>query len=188
MKSVKEKQKDIFTSLKERFGYTNSFAAPALVKVVVSVGTGSSAKNDKGRNDFVAERLSKITGQKPRVSGARTSIASFKLREKDPIGLSVTLRGGRMYDFLDRLFNVAVPRIRDFRGFDPASIDAMGNITIGLAEHNIFPETADEELRDVFGLSVTIVTTARNREEAGSFLSSLGMPFKREKKEERPVK
>jgi large subunit ribosomal protein L5 len=180
MKPVKEKQKEIFAAFKETFGYRNALATPRLVKVVVSVGTGSAAKNDKKRSDFIAERLAKITGQKPRTSGARQSIASFKLREGDPVGLSVTLRGRRMYDFLDRFINVAVPRIRDFRGFGSGSIDEMGNITLGITEHNVFPETADEEIRDVFSLAVTIVTTAKSRAEAEAFLRLVGVPFKKE--------
>lgn len=184
MKLVKEKQNSVYTALKEAFGYSNPHRAPKLVKVVVSVGTGTAAKNDKTKNDFIAERLSKITGQKPSSRGARKSIATFKLREGDPIGFAVTLRGARMYDFLDRLFNVAMPRIRDFRGFDPKSIDEMGNLTIGISEHNVFPETADEEIRDVFGLAVTLVTTAQNKEEAEAFFRQIGVPFKRESKKE----
>lgn len=182
MKSVKEKQNTAFKELKDTFGYRNSMEVPHITKVVISSGTGLKSKRDKNYNDFVSLKLSKITGQKASQRGARLSIASFKLREGDIIGNKTTLRGDRMYDFLDRFFNIAVPRIRDFRGFDTKSIDDVGNITLGIKEHNIFPETADEDLKDVFGLSVTIVTTAKNKEEAEAFLRVIGVPLK--KKEE----
>jgi len=183
MDLIKEKQKKSFKVLKGIFGYKNAMASPRIIKVVVSSGTGSAAKNDKNRNEFIGERLSIITGQKASPRGAKKSIASFKLREGDPIGFLVTLRGRRMYDFLDRLFNVAVPRMRDFQGFDPKSIDDMGNITLGIAEHSVFPETADEELKNIFGFGVTIITTARNRAEAEAFFREIGVPLKRNEQE-----
>ncbi len=179
MQNIKEKQKEVFQELKGKLGITNYMESPRFVKVVISVGTGKMSRTDKKRNEFVADRLSKITGQKPVSRGAKKSIASFKVREGEHIGYSVTLRGQRMYDFLDRLFHVVIPRIRDFRGFDKKCVDEMGNLTLGIREHNTFPETADEELKDVFGLAVTIVTTAKNRKEALVFFESTGFPFKK---------
>lgn len=178
MISTKQNEKTAFKALKEKFGYTNAMEVPRVVKVVVSAGTGS-AKDKKQRNEVVAGRLAKITGQKPSLRSAKKSIATFKLREGDPVGYMVTLRGARMYAFLDKLFNIAVPRMRDFRGFNKTGIDAVGNLTLGLKEHTIFPETADEDLRDVFGLAITIVTTAKKKDEAVAFLEHLGVPFKK---------
>jgi len=152
-------------------------ALPQLVKVVVGAGTGRG--RSKERNALVNERLAKIVGQKPSPRGAKKSIASFKLREGEIIGHSATLRGARMYDFVDKLINVAIPRMRDFRGFDIKAIDDMGNLTIGIKEHSVFPETADEDLRDVFGLAITFVSTAKNKAQAEVFFHALGIPFKR---------
>lgn len=179
MESIKEKQKNTYTALREKLGFKTPMAAIRILKVVVNSGTGKHSRTDKSKNEFVAGRLTQITGQKASARGAKLSVASFKLREGDVIGQMVTLRGHRMYDFLDRLFNIAIPRIRDFRGFPRSSVDAMGNFTIGIREHNIFPETADEELKDVFGLSVSIVTNAKNREEALALFDHLGVPFKK---------
>jgi large subunit ribosomal protein L5 len=175
MKSVKELEKQIFEGLKEEFGYTNLMQAPRLVKVVLSAGVGSF--KDKKRNEIVQDRLTKISGQKPVVRGAKKSIASFKTREGDVVGYQVTLRGGRMYGFLDKLLNAALPRTKDFRGISKDAVDNMGNITIGIREHTIFPETSDEELKDVFGFGLTIVTTAKSKEEAVKALTILGVPF-----------
>jgi len=154
--------------------------APRLLKVVVSVGVGSF--KDKKKLDIVESRITFITGQKPTRKGAKVSIASFKVRQGDPVGFQVTLRGTRMFDFLDRLLNIALPRTKDFRGLSARSIDGMGNLTIGIREHTIFAETADEDLKDVFGLGVTIVTTAKSKPEAKAFFDHIGFPFK--KKEE----
>ncbi|MEK7179116.1 MAG: 50S ribosomal protein L5 [Patescibacteria group bacterium] len=176
---VKIKEKEAFQALKGDFGYKNPMAAPVLVKVVVSSGTGKMSRGDKKKNDLVADRLMKITGQKPASRAAKKSIATFKLREGEPIGFMVTLRGARMYAFLDKLLNIALPRTKDFRGLNNASIDEMGNYTFGIREHIVFPETADEELKDVFGLAITIVTTAKNKKEAEAFLRHLGFPFKK---------
>ncbi|MBI1999247.1 MAG: 50S ribosomal protein L5 [Parcubacteria group bacterium] len=180
--TTKDKEYAAYDALKERFGYTNRLAAPRLVKVIVSVGTGKASRADATRNDFIAERLAKITGQKAAPRGAKKSIASFKVRAGEPIGFAVTLRGSRMYGFLDRLFDIALPRTRDFRGIAPTVIDDMGNATVGIREHTVFPETADEELKNVFGLAVTIVTTARAKDEARAFLERIGMPFKKTEK------
>ncbi len=177
MESVKIKQKKAFDALKEKFGYKNPMDAPKITKVVVNSSTGSS--KDRKRNDFVIERLAKITGQKPAPRGAKKSVAAFKLREGDKIGAMVTLRGDMMFGFLDKLINVAIPRTRDFRGLDKKGVDEMGNYTIGIKEHTIFPETSDEDLRDVFGMSITIVTTAKSSEEAQALLELIGVPFKK---------
>ena len=175
MKPVKEIEKNTYEALKKEFGYKNPMQSPRLLKVVLSVGIGSL--KDKKKIELISDRLTKISGQKPAVRGAKRSIASFKSREGDPVGLQVTLRGARMYGFLDKLNNVAFPRTKDFRGISKASVDNMGNITIGLREHTIFPETNDEELRDVFGFAVTIATTAKSKAEAASFLQAIGIPF-----------
>jgi len=179
MKSVKEIEKKIFDDLKSTFGYKNKMSAPHLVKVVISSATGSGIKRDKNRNDFIVDRLSKITGQKPSTRQSKKSIASFKLRQGEPIGVAVTLRGARMVAFLDKLINVSIPRTKDFRGIDPKAVDNMGNMTISVREHTIFPETGDEELKDIFGMGITIVTTAKSKAEALEFFKHIGIPFKK---------
>ena len=170
MESLKQKSKTIP-------GYKNLMQTPRILKVVVSTGVGSF--KDKTKFKVVEDRLARITGQKPAPRGAKVSIASFKSRQGDIVGYQVTLRGSRMFDFLDRLVNLALPRTKDFRGISPDAVDEMGNYTLGIKEHNIFPETSDEELKDVFGLAVTIVTTAKSKEEALAFLTHLGFPFKK---------
>jgi len=180
METVKQKEKKAFSELKGKYSYKNVMAAPHLVKVVVATGTGSGLKRDKDRNKFVMDRLAKITGQKPAVRGAKKSVASFKVRQGDPIGVMVTLNGARMYGFLDKLINVAIPRTKDFRGVETKSVDSMGNITMSLREHTIFPETGDEEISNIFGMAVTIVTTAKTKEEALDFFKLIGIPFKKE--------
>ncbi|HEY4715000.1 MAG TPA: 50S ribosomal protein L5 [Candidatus Paceibacterota bacterium] len=179
MTAVKEKQNKAFELMKGKYGYKNIMAAPKILKVVLSVGTGSDIKKDKHRGELIADRLAKITGQKTTIRAAKKSIATFKLREGEPVGVMVTLRGTRMYAFLDKFLNVSLPRTKDFRGIDPKAVDNIGNITIGLKEHTIFPETADEELKDVFGLAITIVTSARSKAEATEFLRLIGVPFKK---------
>lgn len=180
MLSVKEKQNKVFEKMKGEFGYKNALAAPRLVKVVVSSGVGSLIKKDKNKGTFVAERLAKITGQKPVPRGAKKAIATFKTRLGETLGYLVTLRGARMYSFLDKLLNVALPRTKDFRGISRDAVDAVGNLTIGLKENNIFPETSEEELKDVFGMSITLVSTAKNKKEATAFFELLGVPFKKQ--------
>jgi large subunit ribosomal protein L5 len=177
MKSVKEKLTKDVEVFKKLTGINNIMALPKLSKVIVSIGTGSL--KDKKKLELVTDRLVKITGQKPSPRGAKKSIASFKVREGDPVGLVVTLRGDRMYGFLEKLINVAIPRIRDFRGLELKSIDKMGNYTIGLKEHTVFPETSDEDLRDVFGMAITINTTATNKKDAESLLRYIGLPIKK---------
>ena len=174
---VKEKQDKALDSLKGDFGYENPMQAPKIQKVIVSVGTGSI--KDKNKLALIQDRLAKITGQKCSPRQAKKSIASFKLREGDIIGYQVTMRGKRMMTFLDKLIHVALPRTRDFRGINRTIVDEMGNATIGVKEHTIFPETSDEELKDVFGLAITMVTSSSNKGETEAFLEHLGMPFKK---------
>jgi large subunit ribosomal protein L5 len=180
MQSIQQKQTESYKVLKDQFGYKNALSAPKIQKVIVSVGTGSGMKRDRNKNTFVAERLLKITGQKPAVRGAKQSIASFKVREKDPVGIIVTMRGKRMYEFLDKLVNIAFPRTKDFRGITRSSVNDLGNITMGIKEHTIFPETGDEEIVNVFGMAITVVTTAKTRPEALAFFEYLGFPLKKE--------
>lgn len=179
METTKQKLANSFDVLKTKFHYTNKMAAPKLQKVVVSVGTGSKIKTDKNKNEFISDRLGKITGQKPSPRAAKQSIASFKLREGEVIGQTVTLRGERMNSFVDKLVNIALPRTKDFRGLDAKALDNVGNLTLGIKEHTIFPETGDEELKDVFGLSITFVTTAKTKEQAKAFFDHIGIPFKK---------
>ena len=175
---VKEKQNKTFESLGKKLGYVNKMQAPKVEKVVVSIGIGSL--KDKKKIDLISDRLQKITGQKPAIRESKKSIAAFRVREGDPVGFQVTLCGKRMFDFLDKLFNVALPRARDFRGLSRKAVDDMGNYSIGLKEHVIFPETSDEDIKDVFGMAITIVTTAAGKEEAISFLEHIGLPLKKE--------
>jgi len=185
--NVKEKEKLVFEKMKKtsgalssEFHYKNAIAAPKLKKIVLNVGTGTAIKKDKNKNELIADRLAKITGQKPAMRGAKKSIASFKIRQGDPIGIVATLRGKRMYAFLEKLINVALPRTKDFRGISRKAVDNVGNLTIGIKEHTIFPETADEDIKDVFGLSITLVSTAKNKEEGFAFYELIGIPFKKE--------
>jgi large subunit ribosomal protein L5 len=179
METIKQKEKKAYTALKGKYGYKNVMASPRLVKVVVASGTGSGLKRNKDHNKLVLERLTKITGQRPATKSAKKSIASFKIRIGDPVGVMVTLRGARMYGFLDKLINVAIPRTKDFRGIERKIVDNIGNLTLSIKEHTIFPETGDEELKDVFGLAVTIVTTAKTKAEAIEFFELIGVPFKK---------
>lgn len=176
MMITQQKQQTAFETFKGEFGYGNVMAAPKLMKIVVSSGVGKA--KDKKRNEMVENRLARITGQKPSARAAKKSIAAFKLREGDVVGFQVTLRGARMYEFLDKLIHIALPRTRDFRGLPKTAIDDMGNYTIGIKENSIFPETSEEDLKDVFGLSITLVTTAKTKPEAEAFLRHLGMPLK----------
>lgn len=177
MELVHQKQQSAFKALQPTFGYKNVMQAPKVTKVVISVGTGSF--KDKKKSELVANRITLITGQKAALRSAKKSIASFKLRAGDPVGYQVTLRGKRMEDFLTRLVHIALPRTKDFRGLNPGSIDEMGNYSMGIREHTIFPETPDEELKDVFGLSVTIVTSAKSKEESIALLRHIGLPLKK---------
>lgn len=179
-KTVKEKQAGAFNTMKEAFHYKSAMAAPRLTKVVLSSATGTAIRKDKHRNEFVIDRLAKITGQKPTTRLAKQSVAAFKLRQGEAIGVAVTLRGKRMFTFLDKLINIALPRTKDFRGIKREAVDAIGNITIGIKEHTIFPEIIDEEIKDIFGLAVTLVTTAKTKPEATKFFEIIGIPFKKD--------
>lgn len=178
MDLLQEKQKKTFDALKGTFGWKNRMQVPRVEKVVISAGVGRDAK-EKGKLELIVDRLGKITGQKPSIRGAKKSIASFKTRIGDTVGYQVTLRGIRAEDFLNRLVHVALPRTKDFKGIPVNSIDKMGNYTLGLREHSVFPETADEDIKDVFGFAVTVVTTAKDAKEAKAYLEYLGFPFKK---------
>ena len=181
MTITETKMSEVFEKLKESFSWKNPMQVPKVEKIVVSTGTGRVRK-DKQKIQLIQDRLAKITGQKVVPKKAKKSIASFKLRDGEEVGFATTLRGKKMRAFLDKLINVATPRMRDFRGIPQTSVDEMGNLTIGIPEHTIFPETSDENLQDVFGMSITIVTTAKSKEEALAFLTHIGMPFKEEEK------
>jgi large subunit ribosomal protein L5 len=175
--TIKDLQKSAYISLKEKFGYVNPMQSPRLLKIVISSGIGSL--KDKKKIELVADRLAKITGQKPALRGAKKSIATFKVRTGDPVGFQITLRGKRMNDFLDRLIHISLPRTKDFRGISRTAVDEMGNYTLGIREHTIFPETSDEDLRDVFGMAITVVTSSNDKIQTLAFLEHLGFPFKK---------
>jgi large subunit ribosomal protein L5 len=172
-------EEEIRPALMERFGYSTPMQAPHLEKVTLNMGVGD-AKQDSGMLEAASEQLATIAGQRPNVRRARKSIANFKLREGMPVGVSVTLRRERAYEFLDRLMSIAIPRIRDFRGLSPRSFDGRGNYSMGVREQIIFPEIDYDSIDRVRGLDVTITTTARSDEEAFALLEALGMPFSRE--------
>ena len=169
---------DIVPVLTGEFGYKNPFQVPKLEKIVLNIGLGEAVANGRAL-DAAVNDLTTITGQKPVVTRAKKSIASFKLREGMPIGAMVTLRGARMYEFLDRLVATALPRIRDFRGVSPNSFDGRGNYTLGLREQIMFPEIDYDQIDKVRGLEISIVTSARTDEEGRRLLALLGMPFAR---------
>lgn len=175
MNITKETEKGTFDALKGDFKYKNRLQAPRLQKVVISTGVGKI--KDKNKIEIIQDRLAKITGQKAAARGAKKSIATFKVRQGDVVGYQVTLRGARMYDFLDKLIHIAFPRTRDFRGISPKGIDTLGNMTVGIKEHTIFPETSDEDLKDVFGLAITVVTSAKGKKEAEAFFRHLKFPL-----------
>ena len=168
---------EIKGNLQEQFGYSNVMQVPGLVKVVVNMGVGDAAKDSKLIEGAIRD-LTAITGQKPQVTKARKSIAQFKLREGMPIGAHATLRGDRMWEFLDRLVSVALPRIRDFRGLSPKQFDGRGNYTFGLTEQSMFHEIDQDKIDRVRGMDITVVTTATNDDEGRALLKALGFPFK----------
>ena len=185
--TAKEKQAKAYDNLKESQGYTNAMQTPKFTKVVLNVGIGSL--KDKKKIDVIVDRLNKISGQKTALRGSKKSIAAFKVRQGDPVGLTVTLRGARMFAFIDKLILVAFPRTKDFRGLSKSGIDTMGNYSIGIKENTIFPETSDEDLKDVFGMTITVGTTATNKKEAEAFLTYIGFPFKKgDEKDEKKKK
>jgi len=168
---------ELAPALMERFGYRNIMQVPRVEKVVINMGVGDAAQDSKALEAAMRD-LAAITGQKPAVCRAKKSIANFKIRQGMPIGCRVTLRGTRMYDFLDKLINVSLPRIRDFRGVSPRSFDGRGNYSLGIREQLIFPEINYDTIDKLRGLDITIVTTAKTDEEALALLSGLGMPFR----------
>ncbi len=170
-------QDTVAPALKEQFGYANAMQIPRVVKVVVNMGVGDAAKDSKLIEGAIRD-LTAITGQKPQVTKARKSIAQFKLREGMPIGAHVTLRSARMWEFLDRLTSVALPRIRDFRGLNPKQFDGNGNYTFGLTEQSMFHEIDQDKIDRVRGMDITVVTTATNDDEGRALLKQLGFPFK----------
>jgi large subunit ribosomal protein L5 len=170
-------QKEVGPAIAKEFGIENPMAIPRLEKIVVNMGMGEAIANAKIL-DTAADELKAITGQKPVVTKAKKSIASFKLRQGMPIGVMVTLRGDRMYEFMDRLVSVALPRVRDFRGVSPKAFDGRGNYTIGVREQLIFPEIDFNKVDKLRGMNISIVTTARNDELARALLKALGMPFR----------
>ena len=176
---MKQRYRDeIVPTLMREFGYANAMQVPRVEKVVVNIGLGEATQNAKAL-DAASEDVSTITGQKPVITRAKRSIANFKIREGNPIGLMVTVRGDRMWEFLDRLLNAALPRIRDFRGVSPKAFDGRGNFSLGIREQLIFPEIEYDKVDRVRGLQVNIITTARSDEEGARLLELLGMPFSR---------
>ncbi len=170
-------QREIAPAIQKEFNITNPMATPRLEKIVINMGMGEAIANAKVI-DTAADELRAITGQKPVTTRAKKSIASFKLRQGMPIGTMVTLRGDRMYEFLDRLVSVALPRVRDFRGISPKAFDGRGNYTLGIRDQLIFPEIDFNKVDKARGMNISIVTTARNDEQARALLRALGMPFR----------
>lgn len=171
-------KKEAIPGMMKRFGYKNALAVPKLVKVVLNVGLSHGLKDPKF-TDIAEQTLVRITGQKPIKTKAKKSISSFKIREGMIVGMKVTLRRGRMYDFVDKLINVSLARVRDFRGLQPKSVDKQGNLTIGFRENNIFPEIRLDEIEKVHGLEATISTNAKSKEEGLELFKLLGFPFKK---------
>ena len=174
--ATKTKHDKVFEALKGEFGYKSVMQAPKITKIVVS--TGVNTKHDAKKRELIVDRLAKITGQAPSERAAKKSFAAFKTRTGDIVGYQITLRGARMQAFLDKLVHIVFPRVKDFRGLSATAIDEMGNMTIGIKEHTFFPETADEDARDVFGFAITITTNVKNKKEAEAFFRYVGIPLK----------
>jgi large subunit ribosomal protein L5 len=174
----KKYREEVVPALKKQFDFRNPMEVPKFEKIVVNMGVGDAIQNPK-LLDAAMEDMATITGQKPKMCRAKLSVASFKLREGMPVGCKVTLRGDRMYEFYDRLVNVSMPRIRDFRGVPNKSFDGRGNYTLGVKEHIIFPEIDYDKIMQTFGMDITIVTTARTDEEALALLTLMDMPFRK---------
>ena len=170
-------KEEVAPALMKKFGYKSVMQIPKLDKIVINVGAGEAKENAKAI-DSISGDLAKITGQKPVVCKAKKSVANFKLREGMPIGVKVTLRGDRMYEFLDRLFNVALPRVRDFRGINPNSFDGRGNYNMGIREQLIFPEIEYDKIDTIRGMNISITTTAKTDEEAKALLAGFRFPFR----------
>ncbi|MBC7880399.1 MAG: 50S ribosomal protein L5 [Anaerolineae bacterium] len=181
MATVRMKQKYneiVVPRLQEQFSYTNVMQVPKVTKIVINRGLGEAAQNAKALDSSIKE-IATITGQKPVVTRAKKAIAAFKLRAGVPVGMTVTLRANKMYEFLDRLVSIALPRIRDFRGVSPKAFDGRGNYTLGLKEQLIFPEIEYDQIDKIRGMDITICTTAQNDEEGRALLAALGMPFRK---------
>ena len=179
MNRLKEKYtNEVVSSLMEKFEYSSIMQVPAIEKVVINIGVGDAVSNSKALDEAV-EELTLIAGQKPLITKAKKSIAGFKLREGMPIGCKVTLRGEHMYEFLDKLFNISLPRVRDFRGVSKNSFDGRGNYTLGVKEQLIFPEINFDKVQKIRGMDIVIVTSAQNDAEARELLTQLGMPFEK---------
>ncbi len=169
---------EIIPALQAKFNYSSVMETPKITKIVLNIGAGDAVQNPKVLDDAVSE-LAQITGQKPVITRAKKSIANFKLREEMPIGCKVTLRGERMYEFLDKLVTIALPRVRDFRGVNPKGFDGRGNYTLGIKEQLIFPEINYDKVNKVRGMDIVIVTTAQSDQEAFELLKLVGMPFRK---------
>ena len=170
-------RKDVVPDLMKKFGYKTSMEVPRIKKITLNMGVGETTTDKKILDNAVAD-LTKIAGQKPVVTNAKKSIATFKVRKGYPVGCMVTLRGQRMYEFLDRLVSIALPRIRDFRGLNPKSFDGRGNYSIGIKEYTIFPEIDFDKVTDTWGMDITVCTSARNDEEARALLAAFQFPFR----------
>jgi len=171
--------KNVVPALKQKFGYTNMLAVPKMQKVVLNIGLGKSLKDPKFV-EVAIDTLERITGQKPVTTLSKKSISNFKVREGQVIGAMVTLRGKRMYDFIDKLISIAIPRVRDFRGLDIKSVDKHGNLSLGFREHMAFPEIKADEIEKVHGLQITVVANATKKEEGQELYKLLGFPFRTE--------
>ena len=174
---LEQYKNEVVPALAEEFGHTNVHDVPRLEKIVVSMGTGRAAA-EEGKGDAAAAELALIAGQKPVVTLARKSVSNFQLREGMQVGLKVTLRGVRMYEFLDRLISLAIPRVRDFRGLSPSGFDGHGNYNMGLTEQTVFPEINPTKVKFTQGMNIAMITTAKTDEEARKLLGLLGMPFR----------
>lgn len=172
-------QNEMIPALKKELNIKNTMAVPKLTKVTLNIGLGTYIKSHGKDVGDVLENLAKISGQKPMVRKAKVAISNFKVRENDVVGTSVTLRGQRMYDFINKLVNIVFPRVRDFRGISPKSFDGKGNYTIGFKEHVVFPEISPDDISKIHGLEICISTTAKNNEEGLALLKILGFPFKK---------
>jgi large subunit ribosomal protein L5 len=173
----KKYQEQLVPKLQEQFGYANIHQVPKVTKITLNRGLGEASTNTKALESSVAE-IAKITGQKPVITRAKRAIAGFKLRQGMPVGVMVTLRGDRMYAFLDRFINLALPRIRDFRGISPNSFDGRGNYSVGIREQLIFPEIEYDQIDQIRGMDISIITSANNDEEGRALLKAMGMPFR----------
>jgi len=170
---------EIIPELKKTLGIKNTMAIPKITKIVINSGIGTYVKSQKKDYNSVVENLARISGQKPVVQKAKKAISNFKVREGEVVGVSVTLRGARMYDFLNKLINVVFPRVRDFRGVSPKSFDGKGNYSVGFKEHIVFPEISPDDVTNLHGLQINISTTAKNNEEGFELLKAMGFPFRK---------